>query len=309
MNKSPHPHTVPTWQAFLRSTLIILIIGLMVNTLYYVLFEMTVKIPIPEPYGLKFVLVQTIIVVLLNGFIHYKQRVARKKNTFGFVYTLLILAIVNLIFCTFTWNIGMMPSINEMNRLYGQPHVPDILFNLSAPAAVIPCLLGMFGIPAIVYAKRSPEEISLVQSYRSKALQFVKVHLIISIILILTNILYYNIYVNVDPTMPTGGFSYDIMLQMTLLTTGVAVLLYLYITDNGRKGLSIYIILTFCVTISTFLAGLPHPDGQPVYDDSLWLSIPLALFSLIAEMFGIPFVFRNLEKSRKAIEERDGGLY
>lgn len=296
MNSSPHPHSVPTWRIFVRSTFIILIIALVVNAIYYLLFKMAVKTPIPAPYGLKLVLIQTVIAMLLNGFIHYRQRTDRKKNTFSFVYTLLVLAITNMLFCAFTWDVGMMPSINEMKRLYGEPRVPGILFALSAPAALVPCLLGMFGIPALVYRKRSEEELNLVQSYRFKALQFVKVFLMISAILILANVLYYNAYVNFC-NLSTGGFAMDIMIQMTLVTTAVAVLLYMYITDNGRKGLPIYIILTLCVTISTFQAGLPRPDGQPVYDESLWLSIPQAVLSMIAETFGIPRLFRKLEKA------------
>jgi hypothetical protein len=299
---------MPTWKAFVKSTLIILIIGLVVNTLYYILFGMAVKIPIPAPYGLKTVLIQTVIAVLLNGFIHYKQRITRNKNTFGFVYTLLVPAVINILFCAFMWDIRMMPSINEMNRLYGEPQVPDVLFGLSAPLAIIPCLLGMLGIPALVYSKRSAEESRLVQSYRSKALQLLKVHFIISMVLIVVNILFYNIYINLGENMPAGGFTYDVMVQMTLVTTGIAVLLYLYITDNGRKALSIYYILTVCITIAGFLAGLPHPNGQPVYDDSLWLNVPLAVFSFLAETFGIPFVFRKLEKMRLAEQAGNSSL-
>jgi len=301
MNGSYNTHSVPTWHIFVRSALIILIVAFLVNAIYYILFEVAVKTPIPAPYGLKFVLIQTTIVILVNCYIHYKQRISRKKNTFGFVNTLLTLVISNLVLCAFICDIRTMPSINELKRLYGEPRVPDILFALSAPAAIVPCLLGMFGIPAIVYRKRSEEEVSLVQSYRFKALQFVKVYLVISAILILANIIYYYAYIKLGKNMPTGGFSMDVMVEMTLVTTGVAVLLYIYITDNGRKALPMYIILTVCVTISTFLAGLPHPNGQPVYDDSLWLSVPLAALSMIAESFGIPLVFRNLEKTRKAM--------
>lgn len=96
--------------------------------------------------------------------------------------------------------------------------------------------------------------------------------------------------------MPLGGYTFWGMVQMTLVTTGIAVVLYLYITDTGKQGLTMYLILTICVTISGFLAGLPHPDGQPVYDDSLWLSVPLAAFSLIAEMVGIPLTVKFLRK-------------
>lgn len=306
MNSLPNIDALPPWHRFLKSTLIILIIALTLNWMYYVLFKTTIKTPIPKPFGPNFILVQTVIAVLLNGYIHYYQRNYRIKNTFGFVMTIIILLIANLILCAFTWDIRMMPSINEMKRLYGEAHVPDILVNLSAPLALTPCILGMLGIPAIVYRKRSEQEVSLVKSYRSTAVQFVKVHLIVSTLIILANILYYGIYLSFGKHMPTGGFTLNTMVEMNLVTTAVAVVLYLYITDNGRQGLAIYIILTVCLTISTFLAGLPHPNGQPVYDDSLWLNIPLSAFSLIGETVGIPLVLKKLEKARKVKQEKDG---
>jgi hypothetical protein len=298
---------MPAWQIFVRSTLIILIVALMVNATYYILFGVMVETPIPEPFGLKYVLVQTLIVVLLNGYIHYQQRINRKKNTFGFLTAILTLTITNIVFCAFTLDVRTMPSINEMKLLYGEPNVPDILFSLSAPVAIVPCLLGMFAIPSIVYAKRSEEEVTLVQSYRSKIFQFAKVYLLLSAILILVSILYYYAYISLC-NLSTGGFTMTETVQMTLVTTAVAVMLYIYITDNGRKGLPLYIVLSICITISTFLAGLPNPNGQPVYDESLWLSIPLAVFSLIAETFGIPIVFRNLENARKARLQNGQGL-
>jgi hypothetical protein len=307
MNNSPNSQSLPTWKYFARSTSIILIVALMLNATYFILFEMMVNTPVPEPYGLQFVLIQTIIVVLLNGYIHYQQRINRKKNTFGFLTAILTLTITNMVFCAFTLDVRTMPSINEMKLLYGEPGVPDILFLLSAPVAIVPCLLGMFGIPAIVYATRSEEEANLVQSYRSRVLQFVKVYLLLSVVLIIVSFLYYYAYINLC-NLSTGGFTMVETVQMTLVTTAVAVMLYIYITDNGRKGLPLYIVLSICITISTFLAGLPNPNGQPVYDESLWLSIPLAVFSLIAETFGIPLVFRNLEKARKARLENGRGL-
>lgn len=272
-----------------------LLLALAVNLVYYFIFDLLVEVPIPAPFGVTSILIQTSIVILLNGFVHFKQRHNRKKNTFGYVSTLLILLIANLPFFTIFYDIRRMPSINEMIRLYGEERVPDILLLLSVPLAIIPCLFGIFGISGFVYRKLTHEN-ALVQTHRSSALLFLKVHLILSSLLILVNIIYSSIYVQLGDNMPLGGYTFWGMVQMTLVTTGIAVVLYLYITDTGKQGLTMYLILTLCVTISGFLAGLPHPDGQPVYDDSLWLSVPLAVFSLIAEMVGIPLTVKFLRK-------------
>lgn len=283
------------WQLFVKSTSIMLILALAVNLVYFLIFDLLVEVPIPAPFGLTSVFIHTAILILVNGYIHFKQRENRKKNTFGYVSTLLMLVITNLVLCAFVYDIRMMPSINEMNRLYGEQRVPDILLWLSVPLAIIPSLFGLFGIPAIIYRKLVHEN-NLVQSYRLKARLFVKVYLILSSVLILVNVIYYSIYIRLGENMPHGGFSFWEMIQMTLVSSGLAVLLYLYITDTGKQGLTLYIILTLCFTISGFLASLPHPNGQPIYDASLWLSVPLAIFSLIAEMIGIPLTFKYLKK-------------
>ena len=85
MNSLPNIDAPPPWHRFLKSTLIILIIALTLNWMYFVLFKMTVTTPIPESYGLNFIFIQTIIAVLLNGYIHYYHRNNRIKNTFGFL--------------------------------------------------------------------------------------------------------------------------------------------------------------------------------------------------------------------------------
>ncbi len=288
-------NTSTNWQLFVKSTSLMLILALAVNLVYYLVFDLLIEVPIPAPYGLTSVFTHTTILILVNGYIHFKQRHNRKKNTFGYVSTLLMLLITNLVLCAFVYDIRMMPSINEMNRLYGEQRVPDILLLLSVPLAIIPSLFGIFGIPALIYRKLTQEN-NLVQTYRSKAYLFVKVYLILSSVLILVNIIYYSIYVRLGENMPLGGYTFWEMVQMTLVSTGLAVLLYLYITDSGKQGLTLYIILTICFTISGFLAGLPHPDGQPVYDESLWFSVPLTIFSLIVEMFGIPLAFKFLQK-------------
>lgn len=287
--------TSTNWLLFVKSTTIMLLLALAVNFTYFLIFDLLVEVPIPAPYGLMTVIIHTTILILVNGYIHFKQQENRKKNTFGYVSTLLILVITNLVLCAFVYDIRMIPSINEMNRLYGEQRVPDILLLLSVPLAIIPSLFGIFGIPALIYRKLIQEN-NLVQSYRSKAYLFVKVYLILSSVLILVNIIYYSIYVRLGENMPLGGYTFWEMVQMTLVSTGLAVLLYLYITDTGKQGLTLYIILTLCFTISGFLAGLPHPNGQPVYDESLWLSVPLSIFSLIAEMIGIPLTFKFLKK-------------
>lgn len=286
--------TTPNWLTFIKSTSIMLLLALAVNLVYYFIFDLLAEVPIPAPFGITSIFIQTTMVILLNGFVHFKQRHSR-KNTFGYVSTLLILLIANLPFFIIFYDIRRMPSINEMIRLYGEERVPDILLLLSVPIAIFPCLFGIFGIPAFVYRKLKHEN-ALVQTHRSSALLFLKVHLILSSLLILVNIIYSSIYIQLGDNMPLGGYTFWGMVQMTLVTTGIAVVLYLYITDTGKQGLTMYLILTICVTISGFLAGLPHPDGQPVYDDSLWLSVPLAAFSLIAEMVGIPLTVKFLRK-------------
>ncbi len=309
MNNLPNQPTVPEWYKFVKSTFIIFIITVAINATYYYLFDLLVKTPIPEPYSLIAVCIQTLIVVLLNGFIHYKQRVNRNKNTFGYVSTIIILLATNLVFCIVTMDIRRTPSINEMIRLYGVQLVPDILLFLSVPIAIFSFIGGMFGIPAIINKKRSEDEVNLAQTYRMSALQFLKVHLIISILLIVANILYFSIYSNLVKNVSDSNFSLVPMVQMTLVTTALAILLYIFISEYGKQGLSVYIMLSFCFTIAAFLTSLPRPNGQPIYDNSLWLHIPLAIFSLIAEIFGIPYLYRNLERDRKERESKDRGWH
>jgi hypothetical protein len=47
------------------------------------------------------------------------------------------------------------------------------------------------------------------------------------------------------------------------------------------------------------MAGLSRVDGQPVFDESLILSIPIAIVSLTGELVGIPYFFKNLMKPKE----------
>jgi hypothetical protein len=69
------------------------------------------------------------------------------------------------------------------------------------------------------------------------------------------------------------------MMQMAFVLTAIGAMLYLYLRDNHKSSFIIYIILTVIIAWSAFLAGLPRLNGQPVYDQTLWLNIPLALLA------------------------------
>jgi hypothetical protein len=233
------------------------------------------------------------------------MRVQRVKNSFGFVYYVLVLLVVNGFIYMFSAGIEMNMSLNDKIRLYGAKEIPAILHGLLAPLAIGPSLLGIFGIPAMVYQGQRNSETERLRSYREKAMTGLKVCGLVSLISLIAHFTYYFLYVSLGENLPVGNFSIAELFQIVPVMTAVAVILYIYITDTGKKGMAIYWILTFCFAWSGFLAGLPHPEGQPVYDDSLWLSVPLAIISMTCEMFVIPYVFRRLENAKKMRVDKD----
>ena len=280
------------------TTIVLAIIS--INVEYFHYWENNVDIPIPDPFTENFIIYQSFFVVIINGFIHFSLREKKYKSSFEYVKWIVILLIANTFICFVATNIQMMPSINEIKRLYGTNGVPHSLYWLSIPIALISSLLSIFGIHylAILFQRKKQNQ-SKIKEYQIITLNLFKSYLLVVLIILTVNFLYYQMYIQLGGALPKQGFHLTDLLQMTFVLTAIAAILFLYFRDNSENGLSIYIILTLIISFSSFMAGLSREDGQPVFDETLVLNVPISLVSLVGELVGIPYFFKNLMKPLK----------
>lgn len=304
MNGKPKP-------AFARKEFLIVfafttLLAVVLTLVFFYLFDALSPLPIPNPIDYEYVIYQSLFIMLINGLTHaYWQRKA-DENTFGYLSSTLILAGFNLVIIFVLWDIRRMPSINEVKRLYGDSGVPDDLLWLSTPLVLVPALIGMFGIPYFLRSRKQITQSTAKRKvFQEKIIQLLKTYLLVAGLIITVNLIYYWAYqAIVDKEMQTD-YSLDTMIQVNLVMTAIAALLYLYLLEYSENALSTYLLWTVIFTASAFLAGLPHPDGQPIYDESLWLNIPLALFSTLGELIGIPLVFKRLGDEKRRKQEKE----
>ena len=156
-------------------------------------------------------------------------------------------------------------------------------------------------IPFLLSRKGKSDQMkSKIRSYQLIAIRLFRSYIIVTLIILSVNLLYYYLYKTLGGKIPQSGFSTEVMIQ-ALVLTAVAAMLYLYLMDNTKNGKSIFFMLTIIIAYSTFLASLPSPEGQPIYDETLWLNIPIAIFSGVGELFGIPYFFKNRVKKDELI--------
>lgn len=295
MSQEQSTYSIPSVWQFVKTSLFVAIISAGICAIYFLIYESLSETPIPSPYDLQMVIYQTVFIVAINGLIHAGYRKRRTQNTYWFLFSTIVLLGVNLFMFLVLMDVRMMPSINEMEALYGVRKVPDVLLFLSAPIALVPCALGILMIPALVYKKVRNEVDNTVRPFQVESFRLFLTYSVIAAAIILINSTYFMLYKSSGGEM-NEAFSYWTMIQMNLIMTGVASVLYMYLRAKMENGFAMYVILTICFTASVFFAGLPHPDGQPVYDESLWLNVPLSLISLFGELVGVPYVYSRLEK-------------
>ena len=152
--------STPTIIHFLVALVIVSIGVASINMGYYFLWDLNSTIPIPDPYTLEYVGYQSIFIALVNGLIHYGFRNKTKLSSFEYLKWILILVLANAAICYVAMNIQIMPSINEVKRLYGASgKVPSALFSLSIPIALLSSISGMFAIPYFLWRnKRDPNQ-------------------------------------------------------------------------------------------------------------------------------------------------------
>jgi hypothetical protein len=295
---------------YLKAIVIVSVIATVVNLAYYHLWQSLSGIPVPNPYTSTHIIIQTVFVMVISGIVHIGYRKKREKSSFDYLSGLLILILINLTIFYVLMDVRRLPSINEIKRLFGDAGAPATLLWLSAPIALSSALFGIFMIPKLALKKvEGKKSESKIKEYRKIARKLLQSYAIVCVIILCVNTLYYTLYVYLGGKLPSNGFSISVMVQMALVLTAVAAMLYLYLRDNLKNGLAFYIMLTVIIAWSAFLAGLPRPNGQPMYDETLWLNIPLAVFSAIGELVGIPFFFKDLMKDKNSRKRNDHRRY
>jgi hypothetical protein len=295
MNQQPSDNSTPKLIHFIMAIAAVSAITVVVNLVYYYLWEMKTELPIPNPYTSTFIIVQTTVVVAISGMIHYWYRKRMLKSSFDYLSGLVLLFSVNAVFFYVQMDVRRLPSINEIKRLFGEAGAPEELLWLSAPIAASSALFGIFLIPLLTWRKVKSKEVKAkLRAYQLIAWRLVKSYITVATIIVCMNLLYYYLYERSGGRIPERRFSMETMLQMAWILTAVSAMLYLYLRDNAKNGLTIYLMLTIVIAYSAFLASLPNPNGQPIYDETLWLTIPLASFSLLGELVGIPYFFKDL---------------
>jgi len=299
MNTNKLLHPSPKLSQYIVAIVIVTVITAAITMGYYFLWDISSSTPIPEPYTLEYVGYQSVFFMVVNGLIHTGFRNKKHLSSFEYLKWLLVLVLANVVVCYITMNIQIIPSINEIKRLYGSDGiVPPVLFSLSVPIAFISALLGMFAIPYFTWrSKRNPYQ-ATIKGYHDVALKLFKAYLIVVGLILIVNLTYYQLYIAYGGEMPQEGFSRYVMIQMAFVLTAIAAMLFLYLRDNSSNGLFIYIVLTGIISYSAFLAGLSRVDGQPLFDNTLWLNIPIAVVSTVGELVGIPYFFKNLMKKK-----------
>ncbi len=289
----------------ITSSLIAGVAAVMLALGYYLIWDMSTDIPIPEIYSLKYVGYQCLFFTIVNGIIHYKFIDKRYNNSFQYIKWILVLLIANITFCYVSMSIRMLPSINEIKRLYGDAGMPNLIYSLSVPISLIGSLVTMLGIPYFLNRNGAPKaDKDRIKEYHTIAYKLFQSYLIVVAIILVVNVSYYQLYLKTGGVMPSNGYSLGVLIQMTFALTAVAAMLFLYLRDHSENGLSIYVIFTAIVAISAFMAGLPRVDGQPVLDDTIWLNLPITLVSLAGELIGIPYFFKNLMKPKPESQYR-----
>jgi len=295
---------------YLKAIVVVSVIATVVNLAYYHLWQFQTGIPVPSPYTDTHIIIQTIFVTVISGIVHIGHRKKREKSSFDYLSGLLILILINLAIFYVLMDVRRLPSINEIKRLFGDAGAPASLMWLSTPIALSSALFGIFMIPRLALKKvQNEERASKIREYQTIARKLFQSYAIVCVIILCVNTLYYTLYVQLGGKMPSSGFSLSVMVQMALVLTAVAAMLYLYLRDNLKNGLAFYIMLTVIIAWSSFIAGLPRPSGQPVYDETLWLNVPIALFSAIGELVGIPYFFKDLMKDKNSRKRNDHRRY
>jgi len=300
MSKSKLLLATPNLFDFFIAIVIVSVITAGITMGYYYLWDISSNIPIPDPYTLEYIGYQSVFFGVVNGLIHIGFRSKKHINSFEYLKWLLVLIIANIVICYIVMNIQIMPSINEVKRLYGEAgKVPRELYTLSVPIGLFSAMFCMVGIPYFTWRKRTNPHQNSIKEYHAITYRLIKSYLIVVTLILIVNLTYYQFYLEFGGEIPKQGFSIGVMIQMAFVLTGIAAMLFLYLRDNAKNGLFFYIILTVIISYSAFLAGLSRENGQPLFDNTLWLNIPIAVVSAIGELVGIPFFFKNLMKPKK----------
>jgi hypothetical protein len=145
---------IPGQLDFFKSTILFVLIAVIINVLYYHIWQILTGIPIPKPYTTTPIIVQTLVAIGLSGIVHYAYREKRTKSAFDYLSGLLILVLINAAIFYVLMEVRRLPSINEIKRLFGVAGAPESLLWLSVPIALSSASFGVFLTPRFSLAKR-----------------------------------------------------------------------------------------------------------------------------------------------------------